>query len=194
MVKLASLVIYKWIRFEISVLQVELTGHPHDRLTFSIAIGSRTVGGDCAVTDALFNFVWGATISLQWRHNECDDVSNQRKENIRALRHWPLWGDSTVDRRNPLTKGQQRGKVSIWWHHHDMPLSDRLVLEIYDVAVSSHGNPRVVVTGGIGGCYDDLRCIQWRSWQYDSSRVSVTIDLFSWSLNERSQFALSTMS
>ena len=57
----------------------------------------------------------------QWRHNERDGVSNHRlfaqsfvqaqiKENIKAPRHWPFWGESTGDRWIPLTKGQWRGK------------------------------------------------------------------------------------
>ena len=55
-------------------------------------------------------------ISLRWRHNECDGVSNhqphdcllkaQIKENIKPPRHWPLWGEFTGDRRIPRTKGQ----------------------------------------------------------------------------------------
>ena len=28
------------------------------------------------------------------------------KENIKAPRHWPLWGESTGDQWIPLTKGQ----------------------------------------------------------------------------------------
>ena len=58
--------------------------------------------------------------TLQWRHNELDGVSNhqphdcllnrlfkaQIKENIKAPRHWPLWGEFTGDRRIPRTKGQ----------------------------------------------------------------------------------------
>ena len=32
--------------------------------------------------------------------------------------HWPLCGDFTMDWRIPRTKGQKRGKVSIWWRHH----------------------------------------------------------------------------
>ena len=32
------------------------------------------------------------------------------KENIKALRHWPLWGESIGDRWIPRTKGQTRGK------------------------------------------------------------------------------------
>ena len=58
--------------------------------------------------------------ALQWRHNERDGVSNyqphdcslnrlfkgQIKENIKAPRHWPLWGDFTGDRWIPRTNGQ----------------------------------------------------------------------------------------
>ena len=41
------------------------------------------------------------------------------KENIKAPRHWPSWGESIGDRWIPLTKGQQRRNVSIWWCHHE---------------------------------------------------------------------------
>ena len=34
----------------------------------------------------------------------------QIKENIKALRHWPAWGEFTGDRSIPRTKGQLRGK------------------------------------------------------------------------------------
>ena len=37
-------------------------------------------------------------------------VGAQIKENIKASRHWPLWGESTGDRWIPLTKGQKCGK------------------------------------------------------------------------------------
>ena len=33
-------------------------------------------------------------------------VQAQIKENIKALRHWPLWWKSTAHRWIPLTKGQ----------------------------------------------------------------------------------------
>ena len=32
--------------------------------------------------------------------------SDQIKENIKASRHWPLWGEFTGDRWIPRTKGQ----------------------------------------------------------------------------------------
>ena len=65
-----------------------------------------------------------ATLTLQWRHNQRESVSNHRrldlfaqpfirvqiKENIKAPRHWPLWGGFTGDWWIPSTKGQQRGK------------------------------------------------------------------------------------
>ena len=60
---------------------------------------------------------------LQWCHNGCDSVSNhqphdcflnrlftQIKENIKALRHWPLCGELTGGRWIPRTNGQWRGK------------------------------------------------------------------------------------
>ena len=44
----------------------------------------------------------------------------QFKENIKASRHWPLWGESTRHRWIPLTKGQRRGKcfhlMTSSWH------------------------------------------------------------------------------
>ena len=41
----------------------------------------------------------------------CSTVcSGQIEENIKALRHWPLWGKSTGDQWIPITKGQWRGK------------------------------------------------------------------------------------
>ena len=67
---------------------------------------------------------WHKLVSLPWRHNDHDGVSNhqphgcllnrffqtQMKENIKAPRHWPLWGDFNGDRWIPRTKGQLRGK------------------------------------------------------------------------------------
>ena len=63
---------------------------------------------------------YGLEYTLQWRHNERDGVSNhqhhdcllnglfkaQIKENIKALRHWPVWGEFAGDRWIPRTKGQ----------------------------------------------------------------------------------------
>ena len=48
-------------------------------------------------------------------------VQAQIKENIKAPRHWPLWGEITDDQWFPRTKGQYRGNVSIWWQHHGPP-------------------------------------------------------------------------
>ena len=53
---------------------------------------------------------------LHWRHNGRLKSPTSRlfaqpfvehiKENIKAPRHWPLWGESTGDRWIPLTKGR----------------------------------------------------------------------------------------
>ena len=68
------------------------------------------------------------TVLIMWgehkRHNERDGrlksrvyrlfaqpfIQTQNKENIKAPRHWPLWGTSTDDRWIPLTKDQWRRK------------------------------------------------------------------------------------
>ena len=38
-------------------------------------------------------------------------IQAQIKENIKAQRRWPLWGEFTGDRWIPRTEGQSRGKV-----------------------------------------------------------------------------------
>ena len=62
--------------------------------------------------------------TLRWRHNGLDSVSNYQphdcllkpfiqtrfKENIKALRYWPLCGEFTGDRWILRTNGQLRGK------------------------------------------------------------------------------------
>ena len=69
--------------------------------------------------------------TLQWRHNVRDGVSNHQphdhllnrlfkehiKENIKAPRHWPLWGELTGE--FPAQRASNAENVSIWWRHHD---------------------------------------------------------------------------
>ena len=45
-------------------------------------------------------------------------IQAQIKENIKAPRHWPLWGEFTVDRWNPTKRASNVKNVSIWWRHH----------------------------------------------------------------------------
>ena len=59
-------------------------------------------------------------LPLQWRHYDSDGVLNhqprdcllnrlfkaQMNENIKAPRHWPLWGEFTVDQWIPRKNGQ----------------------------------------------------------------------------------------
>ena len=69
--------------------------------------------------------------SLQWRHNERDGVSNHRRpdcllnrlhkhrlKNIKAPRHWPLWGEQPVTGGFPTQRASNAENVSIWWCHH----------------------------------------------------------------------------
>ena len=58
-------------------------------------------------------------MTLQWLL-DCllNRLFTQIKGNVKAARHWPLWGESAGDRWIPLTKGQWRGNVFIRWRHH----------------------------------------------------------------------------
>ena len=71
-------------------------------------------------------FVYFGRKALQWLHNERNGVSNHRrvqapiKENTKAPRHWPLWGESTGDRWFPSQRASNAENVSIWWRHHGL--------------------------------------------------------------------------
>ena len=43
-------------------------------------------------------------------------VHEQIKENTKALRHWPLWEESTGDRWFASQRASNAKNVSIWWH------------------------------------------------------------------------------
>ena len=65
----------------------------------------------------LLLFLWGISGALKWRHKSPASrlltqsfIQTQIKENIKALRHWPLCGEFTGDRWIPRTNGQSRGK------------------------------------------------------------------------------------
>ena len=75
--------------------------------------------GDITVMDVITYLIY--ELSLQWRRNEWDGASNhqphdcllnrlQIKENIKAERLWPLWGELTGHQWIPCTNGQWRGK------------------------------------------------------------------------------------
>ena len=70
---------------------------------------------------------------LQWRHNERYGVPNhqphdcfiqpfiqaQIKENIKATRHWPLWGEFPVTVELPAQRAASNAEnASIWWRQH----------------------------------------------------------------------------
>ena len=46
-------------------------------------------------------------------------IQAQIKENIKALRHWPLCGNSTLTGDFLAQKSSNAENVSIWWRHHD---------------------------------------------------------------------------
>ena len=44
-------------------------------------------------------------------------IQVQIKENIKAPRHWPLWGNSPVTGEFPAQRGSNPEYVSIGWRH-----------------------------------------------------------------------------
>ena len=45
-------------------------------------------------------------------------VQAQITENIKAPRHWPLWGEFIGDRWSSRTKTRNVENISSWWRHH----------------------------------------------------------------------------
>ena len=44
-------------------------------------------------------------------------IQEQIKENVKAPRHWPLWGNSPVTGEFSAQKASSTENVSIWWRH-----------------------------------------------------------------------------
>ena len=146
---------------------------------------------------------WSA---LKWRHNGRDGVSNhqphyclpsllfkaQIKENIKAPRHWLLWGEFTGHR----TKGQKRGKgfhfmtSSCCWEIYE---SSFLLFDILNNAFSQYSltitSKRIVVYHRFSSMCSRRPCdiyshFQRRKYQNESCewfKVNITI---MWTLEE----------
>ena len=52
-------------------------------------------------------------------------VEAQIKENIKAPRHWPLWGESIGHCEFPTQRASHAENVSIWWRHHGRSYSQQ---------------------------------------------------------------------
>ena len=86
-------------------------------------------------------------ISLQWRHNERDCVSNHLRPDClhnslfgcRSIKHkppfnWPLWGESTGGWWFSSQRASNAVNVPIWWRHNVFP---EIPLDINDIFKSS---------------------------------------------------------
>ena len=47
-------------------------------------------------------------------------IQVQIKENIKAPRHWPLWGEFTGTGEFPAQRASNAENVSIWWRHENL--------------------------------------------------------------------------
>ena len=68
------------------------------------------------IMSAMTSHITGVSIDCLLNH-----LFRRRSKKI-SPRHWPLWGESTVDQCIPLTKGQKRGKcfhlMTLSWYLH----------------------------------------------------------------------------
>ena len=70
-------------------------------------------------------------------------IQAQIKENIKALRHWPLCGEVTDDQWIPRTKAGNAENASIWLRHHDNTI---FLLRIASYAPALLTNPNNELT------------------------------------------------
>ena len=127
---------------------------------------------------------WHIFCSLEWRHNEIDVVSNDRRNEcvrtvcsgadqrkhqssaslafVRGIHRWPV---------NSPHKGPVRGEnVSIWWRHHDI---------VVVPALSSHAALEVVVTRQTSGATRALGgTARWLQLQPSSAWPRPTVSAF----------------
>ena len=91
-------------------------------------------------------------LSLQWRYNDHDSVSNHqphgcllnrlfrrrsKKTYIKAPRHWPLCGEFTGE--FPARMASYAENVSIWWRHHVFCSAENILWRLtYGIASPSH--------------------------------------------------------
>ena len=86
----------------------------------SVMVNSTMIIGHAYNYNVTTRLGWGITVAsylARWRLKSPalrvftqPFIQVQIKENIKAPRHWPLCGEFTGDRWNPLTKGQLSGK------------------------------------------------------------------------------------
>ena len=65
-------------------------------------------------------------------------VQSQTKENAKAPRHWPLWGNSPVTGELFAQKASNAENVSIWWRHHDLGHSVSFAYSLIDSLYHTH--------------------------------------------------------
>ena len=109
----------------------------HDRAHYDVTVMVRDWALHGNVSDSNKQRSWWNLVNLspihalQWRHNWArwrlkapasrlftqSFIQAQIKENIKAPRHWPLWGEFTGDQWIPRKKASNTENVSIWWRH-----------------------------------------------------------------------------
>ena len=92
-------------------------------------------------------------------------IQAQSKENFKAPRHWPLWGNSSVTGEFPAQRTRNAENVSIWWRHDGtvafiwIHFKYKIILFILDIVSVCHTH-----------CNRHMACRSW-STEYDSKNV-----------------------
>ena len=71
-----------------------------------------TVHYSDVIKSAMASQITSLTIVYSTVYSDADHT------NIKAPRHWPLWGEFTGDRWIPAQRASNTENVSIWWRHH----------------------------------------------------------------------------
>ena len=84
-------------------------------------------------------YIWLFHMTIRWRHNECDGISNHQahncllkclfrcrsKETLKLRVTGLCAGNSPVTGEFPTQRGSNAENVSIWWRHHGFSIVTR---------------------------------------------------------------------
>ena len=82
--------------------------------------------GNCWVPNPFLDQCWfvphwtNADLSAAFRSFTQSFIRAHIKENIKARRHYPFWGEFIGDRWTPAQKASNAENASIWWRHREL--------------------------------------------------------------------------
>ena len=109
-------------------------------------------------------------------------IQAQIKENIKAPRHWPLWGNSPVTDEFPAQRSSYGEYVFIWWRHHDFTLHEARPLSYSSLWLSlpCHRYYCWCVSCLYICCHEEFwwLCTQASTIHFETLQISIGVDCF----------------